>query len=177
MKPTIKTERSFDVPTRSSVRKRSRKIVITADGVFVIKKLSGLDFMMSKSPVLTIAKSAEIVRKEKSMASALKRAAKEIESKEDRFVRVLLERGIVSETIFKHIHEDGSIEFFLDNVDEKSEELRTSRVVISDETEDEYAISAFDLSDSALAQLSEEVKEFSKMFVAAETEAQLDNFR
>jgi len=161
---------------------------MTPDGVFVIRRLTGLDFVLSKSPLITLRDAAAAVES-KGKEQALEALAAETDA--ERLARIVIERGTVSDEVYRLKESDAIVNaadhsqvspakysWYLDKP-KGGEMFTTSRVLMSEELPDdeELVISAFDLDDDSLVILSQEIKAFSKLTKTAALDTQLDNFR
>lgn len=158
------------IATPAGVRSTSRRIIGTPDGLFVIRRLVGLDFLESSTPLIM-----EAAAKLKGATAAIRqkeaeRLAKKYEGDTARLTGVILTRGVVPTTVWKR-----GEEYFLDG-EAGDEEKKTFGLCLEDEdTEDR--ISAYNLNQETVIILIQGVKELSGMKPAGGLEDRLRSFR
>lgn len=156
------------VASQATSRRSSRRIVITEDGAFVIRRLSGLDFLMSDTPIV---RPQELTAKQKREAELKKATDAKSEVFSD-YVKTLITRSPVSEAIFELADATFSLEATEDAI-----EHRSSKITLDDVATEEFCISVFDLSQSTIETLMTEIQKHSNLLQSAGLGARLDNFR
>lgn len=167
-----------EVATANDARSRSRRIVRTPDGLFLIRRIRSLDYLLGKTPITIPAAMTKRRLTEEQIKEFAARQGEETtssEAKREEWLRVMYEQGTVSECVYYMLDEQGKKVWTVDETPGSSA-VRTSRLVLSHEPI-EHEISAFAVDDKTLAILLSEIMQFGGFTARADIEGQLDGFR
>lgn len=166
-------EKTVFVATPETTRLSSRRIVETPNGLFVIRRLRGLDLISSGTPIeLPVEKITP--ENTEQLASELSEKIDKDERSAVKWSRFLLQQGVVSEPI--HVGKIGDAATWSLTPFEGSTVLMSYRISL-DREPGEGEISAFDLDDETLRSLVTAIAEFSRFTRFAGLENRLGNFR
>jgi len=169
-----------EVASSKAARRKNRRIVRTPDGIFLIRRIrathfvagtQALEFPTSIDPT---GKTPEQIDKEAELIAAQQ---SNNPKERERWLRFILEQGVVSEEIFK-VEDGNGVTWSLDKIDE-STPVKTSRIVLVEEDSDlkEFEISAYQLDAETLAVIMREVMNFCRFGDVAKLDTSLRNFR
>ena len=121
------------VATPKAIREAKRKIILTADGAFLIRKIEALDFLAMASWLPTEVR-ALVPKDEKDLTPAkkklLERALRKHAVRDPKpFYRTILERGTVKEKVALVMKGERVERLSLD-LDESDKHVTTSRVLL-----------------------------------------------
>lgn len=162
------------VATPAGMRSKSRRIISTPDGLFVIRRITGLDYLESATPLIMEAAAKLKGATETIRQKEAERLAKKYEGDAASLTRVIITRGVVPTEIYRD-GEDWTLE---DSAvgEEVREKTQTFGLTLTEEdTEDR--ISAYNLSQETILLLIRSIKEISGFGPAADLGDRLRNFR
>lgn len=167
------------VATSASLRASSRRIVSTPDGLFVVRKVGGLDFLESNEELLRESVVQLKGATENAREAARQKIVEETSKNVASLTTVMLTRGVVAATIYESGAKDDRA-FTLEDPGVNAVDLVThesSRLELTEEPKALDAVSAYDLSEETIVIIMDAIRNVSGTTATTDLETRLKSFR
>ncbi len=166
------------VATSASLRAKGRRIVSTPDGLFVVRKVGGLDFLESNEELLRESVVQLKGATENAREAARQKIVEETSKNVASLTTVMLTRGVVAATIYESGAKDDRV-FTLEDPGVNAVDLIThesSRLELAEEPQPD-AVSAYDLSEDTIVIIMNAIRNVSGTTATTDLETRLKSFR